>query len=214
MSMHTRFLGSCAAAGLLLVSGAAVAGTLDGSAHDFAGQWTGAELCNVCHAPHNNEVNASNNLLWNHEQSAVTNYTLYLGLDLQGTMDQPTGVSKLCLSCHDGTVAPDSFGGATGGATIDAAANFGTDFSNDHPISITYSTTDPELNATSSTVVWADGVTPDGTVADLLEGGATGTVECSSCHDVHNTRTSGLANNFLLVVDNANSALCTTCHGK
>jgi len=35
-------------------------------------------------------------------------------------------------------------------------------------------------------------------------------VQCASCHDVHNA-----ANlNFLLVKDNANSALCLTCHNK
>ena len=46
-------------------------------------------------------------------------------------------------------------------------------------------------------------------VADLLQAGA---VECASCHDVHDTVSNGAGG--LLVIDNANSALCTTCHNK
>jgi len=42
----------------------------------------------------------------------------------------------------------------------------------------------------------------------MLSGGDS--VECSSCHDVHN----GTGFGALLKVDNAGSQLCLTCHTK
>ena len=175
-----------------------------GSAHDFSSQgWSGGQICEPCHTPHNASTAGP---LWNHAVSAAS-YTLYAS----GTMDagpaQPAGVSLLCLSCHDGTVALDSFGGATGTNTITGSALVGTDLSNDHPISFAYDSTlassDGELHdpSTASTTL---GGTID---ADLL---FSGQLECASCHDVHDAA----GNAFLLKIDNAGSALCLTCHAK
>ncbi len=178
-----------------------------GSSHDFTGAgWnTTGELCIVCHTPHNADQTVVDSPLWNHDVTTST-FTLYSSSTLNSTPGQPDGRSKLCLSCHDGTVALDSFGGTTGTNFITGAANFGTDLSNDHPISITYdtalATTDGELFDPATT---NSGL--GGTIAqDMLFNNK---VECSSCHDVHNT-----ANNFMLVKSNAGSALCLTCHDK
>jgi predicted CXXCH cytochrome family protein len=138
----------------------------------------------------------------------VATYTLYSSGTFDATdQTQPDGVSKLCLSCHDGTVALDNFGGVTGGTNFaTGAANVGTDLANDHPVSFSYQSSidngDNELfPTTSSTSI-------GGTIAsDLLSGG---NVECSSCHDVHNA----YGNDGLLKIDNAGSALCLTCHDK
>mgnify|MGYP001554469675 CR=1 FL=1 len=207
-----RFLIATSITAFCLITTSAIAGTITGTSHDFSGETWTTEICQACHAPHNNkDTSGLNDLLWNHEITAAS-YTLYTGLDLQGTIGQPDGISKLCLSCHDGTVAVDSFGThtATAGA-ITGAANFGTDLSNDHPISITYDTADLELNPTTTTVDYAESTATNETIAEILEGGATGTVECSSCHDVHNSKSDG---NNLLLVTNTNSALCLTCHAK
>jgi predicted CXXCH cytochrome family protein len=124
---------------------------------------------------------------------------------------QPNGVSKLCLSCHDGTVSLDSFGTATGGINfITGTALFGTDLSNDHPISFTYDAAlalaDLGLNDPTTA--------PSGIVAeiddDMLFGVLNDQLECASCHDPHNG--AGVAP--MLLKDNAASALCTTCHNK
>ena len=65
--------------------------------------------------------------LWNHKVTTAT-YTLYSSPTLKATLSQPTHYgSKLCLSCHDGTVALDSFGGNTGTTFIDSSNSVGTD---------------------------------------------------------------------------------------
>ncbi|MDH5630289.1 MAG: cytochrome c3 family protein, partial [Gammaproteobacteria bacterium] len=121
------------------------------------------------------------------------------------------GVSLLCLSCHDGTVAVDSFGGATGTTFVPTTANLGDILSNDHPISVTYDdVADTELHAATTTITIGDGGAVSGTIDSLLL--AAGEVQCSSCHDVHNTN--AVTGTQLLLKSNAGSALCLTCHNK
>ena len=186
-----------------LLLGTVLMGQITGSAHDFSGEtsWNSSgEICITCHTPHN--ANASVEPLWNHVVTTTT-FTLYSSSTFNAsTIGQPTGASKLCLSCHDGTVAIDSYGGTTGSTSMGAVdANLGTDLSNDHPISFTY----------DSGLVTADGGLYDPAtttaVSDLLIGGQ---VQCASCHDVHN----GSGYDNLLVIDNVGSALCLTCHNK
>ena len=184
-------------------------GQISGTAHDFSGAaWnTTDEICIVCHTPHNGQI-VNNAPLWNHATTNST-FTLYTGGNtLDATLGQPEGQSLLCLSCHDGTVALDSYGGVTGTNFIGTVApdrNVGTDLSNDHPISFTYDaalvTADGELHPiTASTPI---GGTID---SELLFGGE---MQCASCHDVH-----GTSNAFLLRITNSSSALCLTCHDK
>lgn len=185
------------------------AGTIIGSAHDFSSKgWSGGKICAPCHTPHNADTSVANSPLWNHKVTAAT-FTVYVG---QGTMDatigQPDGISKLCLSCHDGTVALDSFGGSSGTSFISGGEKLGTDLTNDHPVSFTYddalATSDGEL-ATPSTAASGMG---GSIAADMLFNNK---LECASCHDVHNTVANGPK---LLVKSNAGSALCLTCHTK
>jgi len=184
-------------------TGMASAQTIVGSDHDFSNDgWSGGQICLVCHTPHNAATGVSDAPLWNHMLTSSV-FNLYTNTTLNATPNQPTGVSLLCLSCHDGTVALDSFGGNTGNTFIGGGENFGTDLSNDHPIAISYAadtTLAPDTNPS--------GVTGGTTIAaDLL---FSGNVECASCHDVHNS--SGEAK--LLVKSNDASALCQTCHIK
>ena len=176
-------------------SGVASAQILN-SEHDFSNNgFAQGEICIVCHTPHNSDTSVSDAPLWDHELSTAT-YTLYSNPSLQGTVTQPAGVTKLCLSCHDGTVAIDSFGGATGTNTIGGGANVGTNLDDDHPVSVTYEFgTDPDLKDPTTF-----------TAARLFSN----QVECSSCHNVHNE--SGV--DGLLVMSNADSALCSQCHSK
>ncbi len=194
---------------------------IKGSAHDFTDSTNVfqindlGQICLPCHTPHNSNQTVTDAPLWNHQVTAAT-YTVYKGIGGDtgtGTFDatpgQPSGVSKLCLSCHDGTVALDSYGGATDGKSfLTNDANLTTDLSNDHPISFTYDTdlanTDGELFDPDSTP--APGL--DGTIAKRMLFG--GQMECASCHDVHNARN----NEFLLVINNTGSQLCLTCHEK
>lgn len=182
---------------------------ISGSAHDFSGKaWnTTGQICVVCHTPHFSDTTVTTAPLWNHEVTTAT-YTLYSSSTLDATVGQPNDESLLCLSCHDGTVALDNFGGNTGGTNfIGGGVKVGTDLSDDHPVSFTYNTA----------LATADGGLYDpatqtsglgGTIrADLL---FSDRLECASCHDPHNG--AGIAK--LLRKSNAASALCLTCHNK
>jgi predicted CXXCH cytochrome family protein len=198
---------SSAALGVLsaVFSGAVIADILN-SAHDFN---NGADLCINCHTPHN--ANTNMKPLWNHAASTAP-YTMYdqtfsTSLDMTVNDDgagNPTGISAACLSCHDGTVAIDNYGGnaATPVNFITGNENLGTDLTNDHPINIVY---DPAANAIANEFKSAASV--DGTGLKLYNG----QVECATCHDVHNgAGTSGA----LLRVSNSGSAMCLACHTK
>jgi predicted CXXCH cytochrome family protein len=207
----TNTIGALLAIGLIGLPVAALAG-ISGTNHDMSGAgWNSVngEICQVCHTPHNADDTVLLAPLWNHTLGASTGFTMYNS----GTMNavdaesQPDGISLLCLSCHDGSVALDSFGGNVGSTSISGVADLGSDLSNDHPISITYNT----ALSTADDGLWD----PSGAGSSGLGGTIDGDmlfsskVQCASCHDPH----SSAFNNFL-IKDNAGSALCLTCHNK
>lgn len=182
---------------------------ITGTKHDFSttgdntGQGfglSGNQICVVCHTPHHGTTGLEAPL-WNHTTTTAT-FTPYSGDSLDAVVGQPQGVSLLCLSCHDGTVAIDAFGGDPGTTPITGPGLLGTDLSNDHPVSFTY----------DAALVAADGSLNDPTaapIADWLYGAGADQLECASCHDVHDN-----TNAPFLRLSNDNSALCLTCHIK
>jgi len=207
----------------LLTAGAVNAGTIVGTDHDMsASGFSGGEICVVCHTPHGSDTTVTEAPLWNHEITAV-NFAMYSSPTFDAVQDaQPTGSSKLCLSCHDGVTAIDSFGGNAGTIVMNGKKAVGrnADLTDDHPISILYDTalsvTDPGLNdpaATSVTIGAGGDMTRTDTVAALMT--PNGKVQCSSCHDVHNNFVGpGTNNQPLLKVTKAGSQICLTCHNK
>ncbi len=210
-------------AGLLLFTPPSRAGQITGSMHDFTKYaWSGGQICVTCHATHKTDLSVTVAPLWSHTNSTAT-YTLYSSPTMvAGPLGQPGGLSKLCLSCHDGTVALDSFGGATGttfitGASFQPKSNLGTSLADDHPIGFTYDSTlatnagdlvDP---VTPGIIIGSGTQTRTGTLGSMLL--YAGKLECSSCHDVHNTFTAD--NGVRLVkITMAGSRLCLTCHKK
>lgn len=116
-----------------------------------------SQICVFCHTPHastlDNSVAAP---LWNKQYSTAT-YTQYDSASIQASIDDnPGGSSKLCLSCHDGTLAIGqvnvlegrgnqrvSMQGVQGGGQMPLGTdgytrNLGKDLTNDHPISLVY----------------------------------------------------------------------------
>ena len=202
----------------LLATMPAVAGTITGSAHDFTtSAWSGGRICVACHAPHKTDTSISDAPLWNHANTSAT-YTLYSSPTMNATVSQPGGGSKLCLSCHDGTVAVNSFGGVTGSTMISAVNNLGTNLKASHPIGFTYdtalATADGSLHdpATKAVTIGTGAQSKTGTIAAVLLYG--GKMECDSCHDVHNTFTVGSAGTGLVKVDQSGSKVCLACHNK
>ncbi len=200
-------------------AGPAAAGTITGSAHDFSSLNADGQICVNCHTPHGADTSVATAPLWNHEVSIAT-FVLYSSPTMNALPGQPTGSSILCLSCHDGTVAIDSYGGNTGTDFMSPGDPhyIGTDLSDDYPISFTYDTAlatiDPGLldpAATTVTIGLGGDKTNTGLVSDLLL--PADQVQCSSCHDVHNGFVPP-SEPDLLVVTKQNSSICFTCHNK
>ena len=165
----------------------------------------GNQICLPCHTPHNALLYGDENVLWNHAESGET-FTMYktTGSDLLGP-------SKLCLGCHDGVTALDSYGGATGSIVMSGNAAIGRnrDLSDDHPIGIQYpdaSNTEYKLPDTFAPGI-GSGVGSG--VKLVTANNIANRVECTSCHNVHNN---GLGN--FLRVPLQESYLCLQCHIK
>jgi predicted CXXCH cytochrome family protein len=158
-----------------------------------------AGLCAFCHTPHDAKPTRA---LWNRDLSTTT-YRLYQSSTLEARLNQPTGSSRLCLSCHDGTLALGVVRHAPKGARfamgpLTGTAVLGTDLSHDHPISFVY---DAALAGRRGQL--ADpAVLPRQVRLD-----ETGQVQCTTCHDAHEDR-----NPKFLRVNNQFGALCVTCH--
>lgn len=172
--------------------------------HDIKSTVEG-RICIYCHAPHHA---TSVTPLWSRQLSDKT-YDLYKPANMVATVQQPRGPSRLCLSCHDGTIALGLLSGST---VLDPSLtsfsamprepdprknpDLGTDLSDDHPISFEY-TPKPELQ--NPAVLGLKGIKLD---QDIY-------VECTTCHNPHNN----LNGNFLVAnVDTQHDALCVICH--
>jgi len=168
--------------------------------------------------------------LWNHEPTANIAFTMYqngpdapqFGPKASQAIDNGMtvgGVSLLCLSCHDGSVAVNSYGNIWqpfesrngGSATM---ADGGTPFvigqdaylGNHHPIGFDYGlveAVDTEIHSAASASFGLAG-----TVEEHLYNGK---MECGTCHSVHNKGNTG---ERLLWRTDYRSGLCLTCHDK
>lgn len=215
---------AAALAALLAGAGPLQAASIANSKHDLSATSattgpkaaTETQVCVFCHAPHKPGLNVP---LWNKTQTAQTftfyssNYVNnYLGMAAP-TMSALSGTrTKLCLSCHDGVTALGGVYNLAGSpgtiavtGTLGAAANLGTDLSNDHPVLYDVKPgagppgspgTNPEIQVPLS-----------GDAVKVY--GASNRVECTSCHNPHDPQYGKF-----LVKSNANAALCTTCHVK
>lgn len=174
------------------------------------------QVCVFCHTPHEAESiqfgTGSTKLgapLWNRALSGQS-YTPYTSSSMEADATEmaaaPGGSSKLCLSCHDGTMGIDKVNllnaarnvnipmanglvspvkMPSGAATTGFTRDLGTDLRGDHPISFTYDSTlasrDGELRGPDGTIVGnrARGSTPP---KMPLENGQ---MQCATCHDPH-----------------------------
>lgn len=177
------------------------------------------EICVFCHTPHGGRTDAP---LWNRSYSA-SNYTPYSSSSLQSAPGQPNGFSKLCLSCHDGTIAiggvmnaPNGGAGtplATTGTNADGtmpggSTMLGTNLTADHPVSMVFDqplrTDDGELVDPSTLPAGGVRLYP-GTDPAIAN-----SVQCTSCHDPH----TDAQPKFLRKNPRGSDNLCVTCHTK
>ena len=232
---HVLLPASAVATFLLVFSGATYAG-IASTKHNLSTSGTGdikstdqQEICVFCHTPHQAIKNDSIPL-WNHTLSSTASYGTYTSptfmfntttnlsesdiADVGGTDETNAVVTNLCLSCHDGTIAINSFNNTsnffpvttmtdsgTGRLTVDgklaptAVTNLGTDLSDDHPVNFTYrEDIDPSLKAKTALVN-----------ARLYDN----KVQCASCHDPHISDQPAFLRTTMV-----GSALCLECHDK
>jgi predicted CXXCH cytochrome family protein len=164
--------------------------------------------CLYCHAPHSGAGGATP--LWNQTLTTQT-YTPYESSTYHesGTPQPPLGTdSNLCLSCHDGTIAPGqtiAYGKIPMTGSMKTSDVFGTNLSSSHPFSLVLPLKDsPYLVA--SLVAQGTTVDPSGAV-HLVNGN----IECTSCHNPHVENTDQIVGQFL-VRDASNGQLCLACH--
>lgn len=190
-----------------LVAGSRADDSVVNSKHDLSSQGPGpvralgeSEVCVFCHTPHNASPAAP---LWN-RANPQTHYRIYRSSTTQARVDQPGAASKLCLSCHDGSIAL--------GMTLNrdapipmshtfiptGPADLTNDLSDDHPVGFRYDRTlarrDPKLR--------------DPQLVDhRIQLGPRGELECTACHDPHNNELGDF-----LRLPMREGVLCTTCH--
>ncbi len=162
---------------------------------------TESQICVFCHIPHHGLGQSSAN-----RPDPTATYQPYNSPTLASQPPgAPTGASRVCLSCHDGTIAVGQTvaSGTIGminvgpGGTIPAGSgNVGTDLRKTHPVSFR-----PALSVELRTP-------PPGDPVALDKGGA---VQCTSCHDPHRDLIDPVQGKFL-VKPNRASALCLSCH--
>jgi predicted CXXCH cytochrome family protein len=210
---HARII----ATPLLLMAAACLLWSMPGSAdesivnskHDLSAQGPGpiravneSEVCIFCHAPHNA---APQTPLWNRADPR-THYRIYESSTTDARIDQPRGPSKMCLSCHDGSMAlgnvlsrPEAHPIVMTSRTIPpGTTDLTNDLSDDHPIGFRY---DRALSNIDRQIRPPEVVTVD------LPLGAHGEMHCTTCHDAHNNE----LGDFLRRSDRY-AAICISCH--
>lgn len=196
-------------------------------------------ICVFCHTPHNamTDLGGVGVPLWNHTLSSAT-YQLFSSATLLSPSSptiQPDGSSRLCLSCHDGTVAVASvinIGSSRGAITMSGTSEhgellpgpnrYGTDLSGEHPISIELNDSlkaDKETQCIQGLVIYKVCNPPASSKIPLKKtnnryGGVTSGigVQCSTCHDPHEDPVPGVTQFLRLGDKNDFDVLCSECH--
>ncbi|MFQ6034431.1 MAG: cytochrome c3 family protein [Sedimentisphaerales bacterium] len=202
--MKIRLLELIKVLAVITLSGSTATALIQGTPHDLTAV-AGGNTCSFCHTPHGALAGTP---LWSHRLSTAV-YKIYQSSSLEADIGQPTGSSKLCLSCHDGTVAlTETISGNSIGRApakrepstyiAPGAANLGTDLSDDHPISFVYS-----VGLSVEDVQ----IRPPSVLPEQLKLDRSSELQCTTCHDPHDNR----YGNFL-VMSNRRSRMCVSCH--
>ncbi|HEX9242315.1 MAG TPA: cytochrome c3 family protein [Anaeromyxobacter sp.] len=190
---------------LLATRAAAAPGhSVVGSKHDLSVSGPGpikatkeANPCLFCHTLHGGGEKGSS------RPRSSAKYQAYESSTFRGRVGAPTGASRVCLSCHDGTIAVGQTSARTiaMGGTPDGRipptrrSNLGTDLRQSHPIS-TEAKASPRTRAPAHAGVRLD---------------PQGLVQCTSCHDPH-AEYAGSPEGKFLTAPTKRAELCVSCH--
>lgn len=195
---------------------------------DSSGNDRAAQICVFCHTPHHSN---SEGPLWN--RASVTRTFRHfssttLAIDdaaLKAAADygQPTGSSRLCLSCHDGVTAlgavfttPTNANPAgitfintrTGQTGTDVAIGFET-FSSHHPVSFRYNQTVIDILKAppydKKEYWWSP-------TSDAVKLDRQGRMQCTTCHDPHQDMSEVPSSMTPFWVSKTYGEVCQSCH--
>lgn len=170
---------------------------------------TETRICIFCHSSHNSSPDGP---LWGHQTTTTGNFTTYSRSTLKNQPQQPNGSTKLCLSCHDGTIAVGAIKGlsrpismqnvgAAGEIPELSKSNIGRDLSGTHPVSIPYK---------QSTALAVDHLRwPPVDAENKVGPDSDGFVQCTSCHDPHDNSRS---KKYPFWNKSTFDEVCQTCH--
>lgn len=201
------------------------------------------EICVFCHTPHGASTDAANGLntfLWNRVASpspgsGFAGYTMYSSASFTASPAAPTGISMMCMSCHDGVTSVAANMGAfptllnspgPGNPTViynnDPAKALAIGDVYDGPTGLLGewgANIGNRLPGGSGTIDLSNdhpisfaypatsSVLQEPTDGRLRLFGATKKLECATCHTVHDN-----TNAPFLAMPNTSSLMCRNCH--
>jgi len=259
---RTGMMISAIALALVFVAMPVSAATIVGSKHDFsagnvlttpfAGVWEVPspsgfnlvidEVCVFCHTPHGASKNVPGftvpQWLWNRTNSPYNppttyTYSMYSSATLSAIVSAaPTGVSMMCMSCHDGVTSiavgtllnppgggntvvangidlPGALGNVYNGSVfIGFGPNLGEIYPGG-PSTVINLSNDHPISFEWPTNVASELYSSPANTRLRLFGTSGRRMECSTCHQVHDPTYAPF-----LAMSNASSAMCLACHIK
>jgi hypothetical protein len=171
-------------------------------------------VCKFCHVPHNAQVPSP---LWGHTLSQARYEVPLLRAGGERPAPQPDGSSRLCLSCHDGTIALGDVAGGripmAGAPTLTRGRRgyIGTDLTGSHPVSfavpdgnqLEVANSDSDMALRSLAEIAAD---PE------VKLDVQGKMQCTTCHDPHADRYYQPGRVPRFWVKTTVDGVCLTCH--
>ncbi len=184
---------------------AAGPGGVVGSKHDLSVTGPGSHRatserspCVFCHGTH-----MAGPGLGDRPTDVQRSFKPYQSSTMSSPVDDPSGASRVCLSCHDGTIAlgktlTQSIKMAGGDFLAPGQRGYiGTDLRGSHPVS--FMPRDAQKTHAPRS-------------GDRVRLDRSGQVQCTSCHDPHSEAGGDPKHRMFLLKPLDNSVLCSTCH--
>ena len=174
-------------------------------------------ICRFCHIPHNAELPEA---LWSRALSKAQYIMPEISAEGGGRIPtpQPNVSSRLCLSCHDGTIALGDIAGQPGQIPMRGGQRLqegrpgflGTDLSGSHPISFKLPEAQPGGRSPENDI----GIKTLGVIraSDTVSLDDMDRMQCTTCHDPHDDSNYEAGKVPRFWVASTVDEVCLACH--